>query len=184
MPERLRTAVAFALLALSLPLWPVALPATALWARRERRRRRSSGYAVLWPSMARTLVAHAEAWIGSAPPPSGWGVYVRNVDRYLSLVRGPSVGLQVALLVAMEYAPLLTLRGRFSRLPLGTRRHLLARRYLVPGGLLSPLAWSRQLVRLGWHADPETRRRSGHAFRPEGRERRTLRARTATVAVA
>jgi hypothetical protein len=111
--------------------------------------------------MRRTIVAYAEAWITDRPPAGGWDACVANVDRYLAGIDSPRAWQQSVFLAVMEVAPLFTLRRPFSRLPLATRRFLLSRHYVVPGALLAPLGWSRQTVRLGYHAIPDVARDSG-----------------------
>ena len=160
MPENSRMPAAFLLMALLLPLGIALLPAVVVLLVRQRRLRKRSGLAVLTPSMARTLRAYAEAWLGTHPPIGG------GTDLYLALSRGPRSWLMPLLFTAMEFAPWFTLRPRFTRLTLDARRWLIERYYVRPGALLAPLAWSRQLARLGYHSTAEEARRGG--FRPLG----------------
>lgn len=159
--ERLRLPIALLCAALLLPLFLLATPFLLLWARAQLRTRARFGHRVLWPFMRRTLVAYAEAWISDRPPPGGWDAYLGNVDRYLAGIDSPRAWLQPVFVGLMELGPVFTLRRPFSRLPLETRRFVLTRHYLVPGSLLAPLGWSRQMVRLGYHALPGVAHASG-----------------------
>jgi hypothetical protein len=159
--ERLRTPIALLLAAALLPVVLLASPFLLLWARAQWRGRARFGHRVLWPFMRKTLVAYAEAWITMRPPPGGWDAYLANIDRYLAGIDSPRAWLQPVFVGVMEIGPLFTLRRRFSRLSLAARRFLFTRYYLVPGSLLAPLGWSRQIVRMGYHAIPDVASESG-----------------------
>jgi hypothetical protein len=163
--ETLRIVCALLLALLLSPLLLLSLPLLFLWAKAQRRAGRALGYAVLWPGMRRTLRANTEAWISTEAPGECWNQVYASVDRYFELTRGPRGWMMPLFVHVMEWVPLLTLRRPLSYLPLAERRRLIERHYL-PGGLLGPLAWSRQIARLGYHSIEQAARSSGYVEFP------------------
>ncbi len=142
------------------PVWLLLLPFGLLWHRIRIRMRRDEGFVFVTPGIERTLRAYAEAWISTSPPAGGWRRLTEQTDRFFALAHARSSLVPVALFTLMEWAPVLTLRLPFSRLSLRARRAVIDRHYLQRG-LLSPLTWTRQISRLGYHSTQEQARRGG-----------------------
>ena len=144
--------VAFAAL-IAAPIWVPLSPFGVLWWRRLRREARDRGLVSLNALQARTVVAHAEATLPS-PPDGGWFTVARHVDRYLATVDSPRHWRSHAVLIALEFAPLLRGKRRLSRLPLPRRREFLERHLATTKGILAIPALARQLIRMGYYTDP------------------------------
>jgi hypothetical protein len=151
------------------PLWLPLLPAGILWWRRLRMQARAQGLQQLNALQARAIVAHAEATLPT-PPQDGWFAVARNVDRYFASVDSPRHWRSHAVLVALEFCPLLRGKAPLSKLPLARRRAFLEKHLSTTKGLLAIPALSRQLIRMGYYTDPGVAERLG--FRTM-RERRT-----------
>ena len=143
--------VALAALLVS-PIWLPLLPAGYIWWRRLRTQARAQGLRELNALQARAIVAHAEATLPAAPK-DGWFEVARNVDRYFASVDSPRHWRSHAVLVALEFCPLLRCQAPLSRLPLEKRRAFLEKHLATTKGLLAIPALSRQLIRMGYYTD-------------------------------
>ncbi|MBL8748240.1 MAG: hypothetical protein JNK78_03705 [Planctomycetes bacterium] len=179
----LNTRVGLLLLALlvSSPVWLPLLPFVLFWLSRERRLGRAEGFRTLPRFLARSIEGYAEATLGT-PPAGGFATVARNVDGYLVRVRSPRHWRTTMMLALLEFSPWTRLQPRLSRLPLAARRRWIAERLSTTRGLFAVPSLVRQLVRMGYYADPSVGRSCG--FRPMRERVRGLpsRARTATYA--
>ena len=147
-----RIALAAVVAVMVAPLWLPLLPIAWLRWRHLRTRARSMGFLTLNLLQARAIAAHAEASLPE-PPPQGWLQVAHNVDRYLAKIDSPRHWRSKAVLVALEYAPLLRLYRPLSMLPLAKRRTFLERHLTTTKGLLAIPALARQLIRMGYYTD-------------------------------
>lgn len=165
-----RIALVAAAALLTCPVWIWCTPVALIRWRQSARAARAAGLHSLTMLQARAIVAHAEASLVT-PPPDGWFVVARNVDRYLTAVDSPRHWRSHAVLVALEFAPLLRLQRPLSRLPLDARRAFLSGPLATTRGLLAIPSLARQLIRMGYYADPAVAARIG--FRPFTQRRRS-----------
>ncbi|MFK7739548.1 MAG: hypothetical protein AB8H80_04425 [Planctomycetota bacterium] len=156
---------------LASPLWLPLAPFGYLWWRGLGRRARAAGLSKINMLQANAIAAHAEASLPGAPP-DGWFQVARNVDRYLALVDSPRHWRSSAVLVALEFAPLLRFQRPLSKQPLAQRRRFLERHLATTTGLLAIPALARQLIRMGYYTDPAIAERIGFQTMSERRRRR------------
>lgn len=135
---------------------PLLLASPWLWihVRRQLARRDAEGWRVLWPCMARTIQSFAPVVLRGEQSADGWRAVARKVDDYLSLARGPRRWRTLALLVALEVAPLLRGYAPLSRLALERRVRFADRHLAAPRGLMRVFALTRQIVRIGHYGRP------------------------------
>jgi hypothetical protein len=175
-----RAAILWVAAAATGPLW---IAPVGLWALLQRRARGRLGLSVLWPVMASAADAYARAWIhdpeGHAASPERAS---RRLDRFLAHANAPRLWRVRALLVAMELAPLCVGSGRFSRLDAVRARRFLEEHVERPGAPLAILRPGRQLVRMGWYADPGVGREIGYLASEERRRPRPRRDRRHALA--
>jgi hypothetical protein len=148
-----RVGLALLIVLVSVPLWLPLAPIGLWWLHRERARGRAAGLRYLPHFMMRTVTAYAEATL-PAPPPDGWQQVARNVDAYLAAIHSPRHWRTSMVLAMLEFMPCLRLRRPLSRQPLAARQRWIARRLSTTRGLLAVPALARQLVRMGYYADP------------------------------
>ena len=160
--------VAIAALLLT-PIWLPLLPFGVIWWRSERQRGRAQGLHVLNAVHARAITAHAEATLPQ-PPERGWSAVAHNVDRYLAATDSPRRWRTLAVLVSLEFCPLLRLRPPLSRLPIAARRQFVERHLSTTRGLLAIPALARQLIRMGYYTEPDVAQKLGFLTMRERRQ--------------
>jgi hypothetical protein len=148
-----RVGVALSIALLTLPLWLPLVPFALWWLGRERARGRELGFAYLPRFLSHTIAGYAEATL-TLPPPAGWEQVARNVDAYLAAVRSPRHWRTFLVLAMLEFMPCLRLRRPLSRQSHAARQQWIARHLSTTRGLLAVPALARQLVRMGYYADP------------------------------
>lgn len=165
MPLNAYLALAMVLAVPLAPLWLLLSPFAVAWWRKELRRGRAMGLVALPAFQAEAIAAHAEASCGDEPQ-GGWMQVARNVDRYVAGVHSPRHWRTYALLTVLAFSPWLRLQPRLAKLPLAARRAFLDRNLRRTRGLLLVPSLARQLVRMGYYADPLVARDLG--FREVG----------------
>ena len=114
----------------------------------------AEGWRVLWPCMARTLQSFAPVVLRGEESADGWHGVARKVDEYLALARGPRRWRTLALLLALEVAPLFRGYAPLSRLSSERRMRFADRHLAAPRGLMRVFALTRQIVRIGHYGRP------------------------------
>jgi hypothetical protein len=148
-----RLAVAAGIAMMLTPLWLPALPFVTWWFRCQRHEGHRRGYKALAAFQARTIEAVAEAAM-PLPPSGGWADVARNADRYLAAVRSSRHWRTSVVLTLLEFAPWLRLSPRLSHMAPSQRLAFLERNMATTHGLFAVPALARQIVRMGYYADP------------------------------
>lgn len=125
------------------------------WALREWRRRRETGYGMLWPTQARTVMQYAEAMVRGPAPAGDWSRVAHHVDAYLTMAESSRMQGLRALFVLLEFLPVLTRRLPFSRLTLEERQQFVDECLAARRGPLRLVIAAAQVIRLGYYAGVE-----------------------------
>lgn len=149
------------------PLIVVTSPIWGTWMLWQLRAKRRQGYRYLWPFMAKTIAAYAEAMIPTDEPDLPWPQVARNLDGYLHSYRSRRKWRILLVAGGLEFVPILAFRLPFTWMSKSARRRFCLRYLTTSKGVWGKVAMGKQLIRLGYYSAREAHERMG--FEPTKR---------------